>query len=140
MSRTLLLLATAIAASTVLLPARAGDVYQWKDANGVVHYSQSPPASGAYVHRVIRDSGSDIAAATPAATPQPANPPAATAAGNAQDAQCARARQNTTTLQGSAPVTMDSDGDGKPDKTLTDAERVDQLALAQATVKANCGG
>ena len=28
--------------------AVAGEVYQWKDANGVTHYSQTPPPKGVY--------------------------------------------------------------------------------------------
>ena len=140
MSRNLLLLATALAAASALSPAHAGDVYQWKDAKGVTHFTQTPPASGAYVHRVIQDNGTGTSSATindkPVATAAPAQTPAATGT----NAQCERARQNIATLQGKAPVTMDSDGDGKPDKTLSDADRANQLALAQATVKANCGG
>src|SRR3546814_5169256 len=31
--------------------ACAQDLYQWKDANGVTHYSQTPPASGSYTER-----------------------------------------------------------------------------------------
>jgi hypothetical protein len=34
---------------------------------------------------------------------------------------------------------MDSDGDGKADKTLSDAERTSQIELARSTLKAyNC--
>ena len=40
--------------------AMAGDLYQWKDANGVTHYSQTPPASGSYKERT--ESGRDTAA------------------------------------------------------------------------------
>ena len=41
-------------------------------------------------------------------------------------------------LQGKAAVQLDSDGDGKPDKTLSDADRANQLQLAQATLKVSC--
>ena len=41
---------TALVATLALSAAPtvfAGEVYQWKDANGVTHYSQTPPAQEA---------------------------------------------------------------------------------------------
>ena len=104
--------------------AQAGDVYQWKDARGVTQYSSTPPASGAYKTRVIRNDGLSQVAVDAA---KPAENPA-----------CAIARKNVETLQGKAPVQMDSNGDGKPDKVLSDDDRANQLQLAQATLKVNC--
>ena len=31
---------------SVILPARAGDIYRWRDENGVMHFADHPPASG----------------------------------------------------------------------------------------------
>jgi hypothetical protein len=112
-----LLLATAVAG--------AGELYQWKDANGVTHYSQTPPASGNYPERTESGRAS-------------AKPPEMAAAKPAESAQCATARANIALLEGKSPVQRDSDGDGKPDKVLDDTERSNQLELARALLKANC--
>ncbi len=103
----------------------AQSAYQWKDANGVTHYSSTPPPSGAYQTRAVSNNGASIAATTAAAVP-------------AEDAQCTTARANLKLLQGKGGVQIDSNGDGKPDRSLSDTERADQAALAEATLKANC--
>jgi uncharacterized protein DUF4124 len=120
--RTMLGLSLLLAAAA----ATAGDLYQWKDANGVTHYSQTPPTSGSYKERAEdgRDNGAkpvQAAAITPAESPQ-----------------CATSRTNITLLESKTPVQQDTNGDGKPDKILDDAERTNQLELARALLKANC--
>lgn len=37
---------SALIISLVALPATAGNIYKWKDAQGQVHYSQTPPERG----------------------------------------------------------------------------------------------
>ena len=110
----------------LLVPAiaLAGGIYQWKDASGVTHYSDTPPPS-AYKQRNIYNPDPD---APPAANKAPAENPA-----------CTTARNNIALLQNNQTVRMDSDGDGKPDKVLDDKGRANQLALAQAMLNANCG-
>ena len=104
----------------------AGEVYQWKDANGVTHYSQTPPAKGQYQQRAITHRGaSQPVAAAPAAAQE--NP------------QCTAARDNLRTLQAGTPV-HEADADGKPGRKLSDAERASQTELANAAIKAYCGG
>lgn len=123
---TRLLLAAAVAAFA--LPAVAGKVYQWKDANGVTHYSDEPPPRGAYSDREI--SSRDPAVIAPVA--EPAAVPAA-------DADvCTQARLNLLRLQSGDPVGLDADGDGQPDAPLTDAGRAEQMALAQHAITARC--
>ena len=119
--------ALAVFALAIAAPAGA-QIYKWKDAKGVTHYSESPPAKGTYTTH---------AAPTPSA---PATQPTATAEANkSADPRCNTARGNLAMLQGKSPVQRDSDSDGKPDKTLTDAERASELELARATLKAyNC--
>ena len=114
----------------------AGEVYQWKDANGVTHYSQTPPAKGAYTQRAITHTGSAAPVVQPATVDASATITAA--AGVSGNPQCATARSNIAALEGKAEVQQDTDGDGKPDKTLSDAERSGQMELAQAAVKAYC--
>ena len=104
--------------------AVAGEVYQWKDAKGVTQYSSTPPPKGVYKVRTINNAGA-------------ANAAVATTATSAEDPQCAQARTNVAALQGKGAVQLDADGDGKPDKTLSDSERTSQLALAQAVIAAN---
>ncbi|MGH8030793.1 MAG: DUF4124 domain-containing protein [Luteimonas sp.] len=115
---TLLLSATATA-------ALGGEVYQWKDASGVTHYSQTPPPKGAYQLRAIGDR-------------RGTEPAAQAATASKESPQCATARNNIEVLQGTGAVQQDSDDDGKPDKTLGPEERASQLELARATLKATC--
>lgn len=107
------------------LPATAQErVYQWKDANGVTHYSQNPPAGHAYQERRI--DGSDPAVPPAAATP-------------AESPECTQARSNLKLLDGNNPtLLMDSDKDGKPDKPLDEAERARQRNAAQQWIQHQC--
>lgn len=105
--------------------ASAGEVYQWKDANGVTQYSSTPPPKGTYKVREVSSQGASIAAAETAAEP-------------VENSECVNARKNLELLKGKAEVQMDSDGDGKADKTLSEADRGNQTALAEASMKANC--
>ncbi|MGY1458863.1 MULTISPECIES: DUF4124 domain-containing protein [unclassified Luteimonas] len=115
----------AFAASPAIAQQTAGEVYQWTDASGVTHYSQTPPDKGRYEHRLITSSG---AAATTATEPAAA----------VENPQCATARANIAALQGEGDVQQDTDGDGKPDSVLDADQRSAQLDLAQAAVKAYC--
>lgn len=108
----------------VALPAFAGQVYQWKDANGVTHYSDSPPAGQNYQNRDVRDTS------TPAAP---------TAAKPVVNANCSNARSNLTVLQGQGQVGVDENKDGKADRNLTAEERTNRTAMAEAAVKTYCG-
>lgn len=124
MQRLAIGMALCLAAAAV--SAQSGAAYQWKDANGVTQYTSTPPPSGAYKTRAVSSQGASIAAtATAAAQP-------------AEDPQCATARANLKLLQGKGGVQIDSNGDGKPDRPLSEAERGDQSALAEATIKTSC--
>ena len=114
------LLALAVCAS-----ATAGQVYQWKDAHGTTQYSSTPPAKGVYKTRMIHEGQVDAIDAKTAAKP-------------VENPSCDIARQNVGLLQGKAAVQIDSNGDGKPDKILSDEDRANQMQLAQATLKVNC--
>jgi hypothetical protein len=105
--------------------AAAGNLYQWKDANGVTHYSDKPPAGEQYKGRRINDQGAPVQATTPVGE-------------SIVDPQCQTARRNLEVLQGKGTVQQDLDGDGKPDKTLDDSERESQRALAEAAANAYC--
>ena len=121
----ILALATAglLAASAV----HGGEVYQWKDANGVTHYSQTPPPAGSFQQRQI--TGGERALS---ASPAPVH-------GANEDPRCATARTNLAALGSGRPVHEAGD-DGQPGRALNDAERASQLELANAAIRAYCGG
>ncbi|NZA27065.1 DUF4124 domain-containing protein [Luteimonas sp. SJ-92] len=114
-------LALALAAGATAPVAGAQEVYQWKDANGVTHYSESPPPSGSYQQRRITNSGAS-AGSDPTAAPVAV----------AENPQCTTARNNIALLQGEGPVAQE---DGSE---LGEDERANQMELAQAAVRAYC--
>lgn len=118
-----------VAAAAFVLPLLAGvagaqEVYKWKDAKGVTHYSDAPPPGAKATKSTVKTT-----AATPAAT---------AVAAPAESAECTTSRKNLALLQGKAPVGVDADKDGKPDTNMSDAERAAQAKLAQAGVDAYC--
>lgn len=114
------------AALGVAAIASAGEIYQWKDANGVTHYSETPPAKGPYQQRSVRDR-----AARPAT-------PAQQAAAPSDNPQCTAARNNIALLQSGQPLQVDGNGDGKPDRLIDDAERKAQLEMARIVERNSC--
>lgn len=104
--------------------AQASGIYQWKDAKGVTHYTDTPPPGSEYKQRRLYNEDPELPAAT-----KPAENPA-----------CATARGNITMLKSQQNIEIDSDGDGKPDKALNADDRANQLALAEATLKTSCAG
>jgi hypothetical protein len=106
------------------MPLAAQQVYKWKDANGVTQYGATPPAKGSYEAREIDNRQT----AEPGAPTQP----------KATDPACSTARSNLALLGAKSPLQVDSDGDGKPDKTLTEEDRANQRALMEATIKVKC--
>ena len=118
------LIASALALGTATT-AVAADVYQWKDANGVNHYSQTPPPQGKFQSRAIYHR-------------EPSGNGAAVAAAPTESPQCTTARRNIDLLQSGAKLQMDSDNDGKPDRDLSDTDRSKQLQIAQTVVRVNC--
>ncbi|MBN6150337.1 DUF4124 domain-containing protein [Xanthomonas sp. AmX2] len=105
--------------------ASAATIYQWKDAQGVTHYSESPPAGQKYEARRIDARGGTAIQAEAAGAP-------------AENANCTTARKNLDLLNKPAPVMSDNDGDGKPDGELSAAQRESQKTLAEAAIKAYC--
>ncbi len=130
---------TALLVATVVVAAAApaaAQIYKWKDAKGVTKYSESPPPKGSYT---VQESPRPAPApATPAASSTPPTGMNANATASA-DPRCDTARKNMIALQGKGGVTQDSNNDGKPDRTLNDAERASELEVTRATLKAyNC--
>lgn len=129
--------------------ASAQQVYKWKDANGVVHYSQTAPTSGTNYSTVKLTGEPDISSnpaatssAKPAATPPvPAN---RLPANNGTQANtpanlkrlCSQIDSNITALQGKTPVVR-QDGEGGQ-SVMSDDQREQQLATAQAQKRKYC--
>ena len=144
-----------LAAALVLAATLAhAQVYTWKDAKGITHYSDSPPAKGQQYKSKEVDAPAPRtppAASTPAppvtapaTTPADANPPDVAANEAAMRARakanCETATSNLAALQAGAPVGYDSDGDGKPDKVMGADERAQQTKAAQSAVASYCQG
>ena len=127
-SRTIrLLTARLLVGSTLLLlvlPALASKVYQWKDAKGVTHYSDSPPPGNPGAkNRQLSDG--------------PA-PPATDAKKPSEAPNCVTARNNLAQLKSAGPVGLDADGDGKLDKEMTADERKQQVQQTELMLKSYC--
>ena len=103
--------------------AQSQDVFKWKDAKGITHYSDTPPPSGTY-GSVQANAAARVAAPTPAPTADP---------------RCITARTNIERLKSGNPnIGLDANHDGKPDAPLPDALRADQLRLAEASARNFC--
>ncbi|KLD71620.1 DUF4124 domain-containing protein [Xanthomonas pisi] len=120
-------LSSGLCALLLLLSATAGatDLYKWKDAKGVTHYTETPPPTGQRyeARRIDARSGTAAIAAPEAATPE--------------SADCLTARRNLELLSGKGEVTMGA-GDGKPGTPLDPDARAAQRNLAEAAAKAYC--
>ncbi|HVK50540.1 MAG TPA: DUF4124 domain-containing protein [Pseudoxanthomonas sp.] len=107
------------------LSAQAAPVYQWKDANGVTHYSDKPPAGEQYKDRRIDPRGEPLAQSEPAGK-------------SVASPQCLQARKNLEVLSSSTRV-LQAGEDGKPGgQPLDEQQRANQRALAEAAQKAYC--
>ena len=118
-------LAVALALTVAAAPTLAQQqrVYQWKDANGVTHYTDMPPSQSHKTRDIDNKSGNAAEIATVKATETP---------------QCLEARANLLRLQGGQALGIDTDGDGKSDRELSPQERSSQTELNQAAIKAYC--
>lgn len=101
--------------------AFAGEVYVWKDARGVTHYSDAPPPGRTHTTRAMES------------RPAPAARPVV-------NSDCSNARANLSVLEGAGKVGADDDRDGKPDRELTAAERTERLARARRQIEVYCEG
>jgi hypothetical protein len=112
----------------MLVSAAAGatDLYKWKDAKGVTHYTETPPPSGQRyeARRIDARSGTAAIAAPDTTTPE--------------SADCLTARRNLELLSGKGEVTMGAGADGKPGTPLDPDARAAQRNLAEAAAKAYC--
>lgn len=103
-------------------------IYQWRDANNVLHVSQVPPANVDYQTIVL---GTKTSNPTPPAKPTLANK------ASADDQQsCLKAKENLRMLQQDLPIYIDLE-DGRRE-LLDDSKREQQLQLAEQQIKFYC--
>jgi hypothetical protein len=113
----------------IALPAAGQQLYRWKDENGVVHYTDSPPADKTYETRaIVPDPDPPATVAAPAAAPPPAAP----------SERCLQARANLQVFDTSEGVSMDTDGDGVEEQ-LQGQAREREHQRARDLVQAECG-
>lgn len=126
--------------------AQAGDYYKWTDAQGTVHYSQTPPPDRASKSVYVNDGAPTPMPpgmnGTPATPEQKAKAQAnKTALQNANTqtvtANCATAQQNIGTLQGRRPI-VDAGGDPADAHALDPHAREQALADAKKQAATYC--
>jgi hypothetical protein len=118
----------------------ADKVYKWKDANGVVHFSDAPPPKGTEFNnvRIVNQSAAITQTEAPptgdtTAAADSGEAKAATDNGNA--ARCASAQDRVALLSSAQPLTVQQDGKYVP---MAAADRAAELNIAKATVASLC--
>ena len=132
--------------------ASAQQIYKWKDANGVTHFSQTPPSSGTHFTKMrlagepdvssnpppasagADNTGSDTTSAPQQTAPASSSQPD-TAANRAE--LCKQLSSNISLLQSKQPV-VTGGTDGKQ-QVMSDNAREVQLATAHAQQAQYCG-
>ena len=131
--------------------ASAQQIYKWKDANGVTHFSQTPPSSGGHYTKMHLTSEPDVSSNPPASgsadSAEPGGTSPAQQAAPASSSQpdtasnraelCKQLGSNISLLQGKQPV-VTSGGTGKQE-VMSDNAREAQLATARAQQAQYCG-
>ena len=124
--------------------AGAQQIYKWKDANGVVHFSQTPPSSSTHYTEMRLAGQPDVSAGTSASPNtqsenqnEPETRPSRPASGGTQPDTpsnraelCKQLSSNIALLQSKQPVVTDG-SDGKQ-QVMSDNAREQQLAAARA--------
>jgi hypothetical protein len=147
-----LVVASAIGLSLACIAsfASAQQIYKWKDANGVTHFSQTPPSSGTHFTKMHLAGAPDVSSnpppaadngenAEPGTRAPPSTPPASstrpdTAANRAE--LCKQLSSNISLLQGKQPVV--TGGAGGKQEVMSDNAREAQLATARAQQAQYC--
>lgn len=118
----------------------ADKVYKWKDANGVVHFSDAPPPKGTEFNNVRIVNQTTGITQTEPQSPPPTGDAAATGdakptADASTAARCASAQRRVSLLSSNQMLTVQREG-----KTveLSAADRAAELNIAQATVASLC--
>ena len=136
-ARPLLIIAACVALFASAAAEAADKVYKWTDANGVTHYGDAPPTQGEFESSTI-DRDAAAARAADAVEADAATAADATGAVPGEDPQCATVRRHLALLESEGPVQQDTDGDGKADRILSQADREAQATLARKMLETDC--
>ncbi|HEU4858020.1 MAG TPA: DUF4124 domain-containing protein [Rhodanobacteraceae bacterium] len=143
-------LVVGLALASVAGFASAQQVYKWKDANGVTHFAQTPPASGTHFTKMKLSNEPDVtsnpppaAGATDTTEPATSTPRQMAPAGSTQADTpsnraelCKQLSSNIALLQGKQPVV--TGGSGGKQEVMSDNARESQLATARAQQTQYC--
>ena len=130
-------LALTLLALIAAAPAFAGEVYKWTDDKGHVQYTDAPPEGREFIKMKTGTQRPPTAVVEPAAsTPTAVESEPVAVQGSAQ-ANCAAARKNVENSEKVPEVSMDRDGDGKPE-TLTAEQRTAELQRNKGLVEIYC--
>ncbi|TAM96808.1 MAG: DUF4124 domain-containing protein [Rhodanobacteraceae bacterium] len=130
--------------------ASAQQIYKWKDASGVTHFSQTPPASGMHYSKMRLANEPEVSSnPPPSSTPAPeaggggnTTPQQPASAGTQANtpsnraALCKQLSSNISLLQGKQPV-VTAGGNGQQ-QVMSDNAREQQLATARAQQAQYC--
>jgi hypothetical protein len=129
--------------------ASAQQIYKWKDANGVTHFSQTPPSSGTHFTKMRLAGEPDVSSNPPPAAstdntepgnsaPQQTAPASSTQPDTASNraALCKQLDSNISLLQSKQPVV--TNGDNGKQEVMSDNAREAQLATARAQQAQYC--
>lgn len=131
-------IASALIISLAALPVSAGNIYKWTDAQGQVHYSQTPPRHGA----VVAKPQSSVQPGVSLQAPPPPVPPsiARTAApektpapetAEAKAKRCANSRQRLQFLEENPARRLMVEGADGSESRMTEEQHDQNVAKAQ---------
>ena len=115
------------------LLGNAAEVYKWRDKNGNIHYSDVEPAKQSAQRKTVKNKTAK------ALTPEEQAAKAKADKAAAKTAACDSAKKNVATITDSkyTSISMDLNGDGKPED-ITPEQRAAQTEVMKAAVTINC--
>lgn len=131
--------------------ASGQQIYKWKDASGVTHFSQTPPSNGAHYSKMTLTQEPEVSSNPPPASGSQAEtanntPNESVPAAPAGDTQpntasnraklCKQLSTNVALLQSKQPVV--TDGSNGKQEVMSDSARKQQLATAHAQQTQYC--
>jgi cytoskeletal protein RodZ len=132
----------------LVAPLATAQVYKWTDAQGITHYSETPPPGNTKYSQVSVASGSEApassstsAASTASSDSSPSSSGTPTQTPDTPENRaklCASLKANISTLQGSGPVVMQ--GPGGEQHLLNADQRKQQLDAGQSQYQQYCSG
>jgi hypothetical protein len=147
-----LLVASVIGLSLACIAGLASgqQIYKWKDASGVTHFSQTPPNNGAHYSKMTLTQEPEVSSNPPSAASAETDASAprnesrqATATGDTQPNTssnraklCQQLSDNVALLQGKQPVV--TGGSNGKQEVMSDSARQQQLATAHAQQAQYC--